>query len=169
MSEFIAVTPEKLTENTFELIGKDWMLITAGGEGDYNTMTASWGGTGVLWNDPVSFIFIRPQRYTFEFTEKNGLFTLSFFDETYRSALRFCGSKSGRDFDKAAETGLTPVHEDDLTYFAEAKLVVVCEKLYAQDLAAESFIDKSIIDKHYPNNDFHRMYVGKIVKCLKKA
>lgn len=169
MSEFIAVTPENLTENTFELIGKDWMLITAGGEGDYNTMTASWGGTGVLWNEPVSFIFIRPQRYTFEFTEKNGIFTLSFFDETYRSALRFCGSKSGRDFDKAVETGLTPVHEDGLTYFAEAKLVVVCEKLYAQDLAAESFIDKSIIDKHYPNNDFHRMYVGKIVKCLKKA
>lgn len=169
MSEFIAVTPEKLTENTFELIGKDWMLITAGDEKNYNTMTASWGGTGVLWNEPVSFIFIRPQRYTFEFTEKNGLFTLSFFDETYRSALRFCGSKSGRDFNKAAETGLTPVHEDGLTYFAEAKLVVVCEKLYAQDLAAESFIDKSIIDKHYPNNDFHRMYVGKIVKCLKKA
>ena len=169
MSEFIAVTPENLNENTFELIGKDWMLITAGGEGDYNTMTASWGGTGVLWNEPVSFIFIRPQRYTFEFTEKNGLFTLSFFDETYRSALRFCGSKSGRDFDKAAETGLTPVHEDGLTYFAEAKLVVVCEKLYAQDLAAEGFIDKSIIDKNYPNNDFHRMYVGKIVKCLKKA
>lgn len=169
MSEFIAVTPEALTENTFELIGKDWMLITAGGEGDYNTMTASWGGMGVLWNEPVSFIFIRPQRYTFEFTEKNGLFTLSFFDETYRSALRFCGSKSGRDFDKAAETGLTPVHEDGLTYFAEAKLVLVCEKLYAQDLTAESFIDKSIIDKNYPNNDFHRMYVGKIVKCLKKA
>ena len=164
MSEFIAVTPENLTENTFELIGKDWMLITAGDEKNYNTMTASWGGMGVLWNEPVSFIFIRPQRYTFEFTEKNGLFTLSFFDETYRSALRFCGSKSGRDCDKAAETGLTPAHEDGLTYFAEAKLVIVCEKLYAQDLSAESFIDKN-----YPNNDFHRMYVGKIVKCLKKA
>jgi len=169
MSEFITVTPETLSENSFKLIGKDWMLITAGDEKNYNTMTASWGGVGVLWNESVAFMFIRPQRYTFEFAEQNGLFTLSFFDEQYRSALRFCGANSGRDCNKAEKTGLTPVHEDGLTYFAEAKLVLVCEKLYAQDLTAESFIDKSIIDKHYPNNDFHRMYVGKIVKCLKKA
>ena len=169
MSHFILTSPETLSQNAFKLIGKDWMLITAGDEEKYNTMTASWGGVGVLWNESVAFAFIRPQRYTYEFTENNGLFTLSFFDEEYRSALRFCGANSGRDCDKAEKTGLTPVHEDGLTYFAEAKLVLVCEKLYAQDLTAESFVDKAIIDKNYPNNDFHRMYVGKIVKCLKKA
>ena len=199
MSDFILTSPDALSENAFTLIGKDWMLITPGYEEKYITIgTGGQTGVyyvagqsicrfvnrdsktsgircnapasgGVLWNESVAFAFIRPQRYTYEFTENNGLFTLSFFDEEYRSALRFCGANSGRDCDKAEKTGLTPVHEDGLTYFAEAKLVLVCEKLYAQDLTAESFVDKAIIDKNYPNNDFHRMYVGKIVKCLKKA
>lgn len=169
MSEFITVAPEAVNDNVIKLIGKDWTLITAGGEGCYNTMTASWGGMGVLWSEPVAFIFIRPQRYTFGFAEQNPMFTLSFFDEQYRSALRFCGTRSGRDVDKAKQTGLTPVFDNGITYFDEARLVMVCEKLYAQDISEACFIDKSIIGKNYPTNDFHRMYIGKIVKCLQKA
>ena len=168
MSEFTKIPVEDLDENLVKLIGKDWMLITAGGEGDFNTMTASWGGTGFLWNFPVAFTFIRPQRYTFGYAEKNSRFTLCFFDEKYRKALSFCGSHSGRDCDKVKETGLTPVYGDGVTYFAEAKLVFVCEKLYAQDLTADSFVDKSLIPDVYPTADYHRMYVGKITECLRK-
>ena len=98
----------EIKENAIKLIGKDWALITAGDESGYNTMTASWGGLGQLWNKDVCFIFIRPQRYTYEFIEKNELFTMSFYPEEYRKALSFCGTKSGRDYDKAKETGLTP-------------------------------------------------------------
>lgn len=169
MADFVPVSCESLDENTFSLIGRDWMLVTAGDSSSFNTMTASWGGLGVLWSDPVAFIFVRPQRYTFGFTEKNDFFTLSFFDEKYRGALSLCGTKSGRDCDKVRETGLTPVHEDGYTYFAEAKLVIVCRKLYAQDIRPECFTDRDIIGAHYPANDFHRMYTGKIIKCLKKA
>ena len=93
---------------------------------------------------------------------------LSFFDEKYRDALTFCGSHSGRDHDKAKEAGLTPVFEDGYTYFAEASLVLFCEKKYADDLKGENFTDKSIIGKCYPSSDFHRMYIGKITKCIKK-
>lgn len=173
MTDFIAVKPEDVEYNIFEnnvfsAVGDDWMLITAGDENGYNTMTASWGGMGVLWNDPVSFIFVRPQRYTYTFTEKHGKYTLSFFDEKYRDALTFCGSHSGRDCDKAKEAGLTPVFEDGYTYFAEASLVLFCEKKYADDLKGENFTDKSIIGKCYPYSDFHRMYIGKITKCIKK-
>ena len=168
MSGFKEILPEEIEKNVFSLIGDDWMLITAGEKGDYNTMTASWGGAGVLWNDPVSFIFVRPQRYTYNFTEKYGKYTLSFFSEKYRGALAFCGSHSGRDTDKAEKTGLTPVFEDGYTYFAEAELVIFCEKKYADDLREENFTDKTTVQKCYPSRDFHRMYVGKITKCLKK-
>ena len=166
---FVHIPPEKIDKSVFSLIGDDWMLVTAGDKNGYNTMTASWGGMGVLWNDPVSFIFVRPQRYTYNFTEKNGKYTLSFFDEKYRSALAFCGSRSGRDVDKAKETGLTPVFAEGYTYFAEASLVLVCEKKYADFLKAENFTDKDVVNKCYPSSDFHRVYVGKIVECLKKA
>ena len=104
---FVEITPAQIAENAFKAISKDWMLITAGTLASYNTMTASWGGWGHLWGRDVCFCVIRPQRHTFGFMEQASHFTLSFFDEAYRSALDFCGSRSGRDVDKAAATGLT--------------------------------------------------------------
>ena len=166
--DFTKINPENIDENAIKLIGTDWTLITAGSEGNYNTMTASWGGIGKLWNAPVAFIFIRPQRYTFGFAENNEKFTLSFFDEKYRKALSFIGSHSGRDCDKAKETGLTPAYGDGYTYFEEAKLYLVCEKLYAQDLREENFVRPEYVPEFYAEKDFHRMYVGKIVECYKK-
>ncbi|NSW90716.1 MAG: flavin reductase [Firmicutes bacterium] len=165
MNEFIEIRPEQIQENVFKLIGSDWMLVTAGTKDSYNTMTASWGGLGVLWGENVSFCFVRPQRYTFEFIEKHRNFTFSFFDETYRKVLQFCGSHSGRDVDKAAATGLTPVEEDGVVYFNEARLVIVCKKIYYQDIVPYNFLDPEI-DKNYLKKDYHRMYIGKVIKCL---
>jgi flavin reductase (DIM6/NTAB) family NADH-FMN oxidoreductase RutF len=68
-----------------------------------------WGGFGVLWRKNVAWCVIRPQRYTYEFVERADSFTLSFFQERYRSALELCGSKSGRDTDKFKAGGLTAV------------------------------------------------------------
>lgn len=169
MSEkFKSISPEKISENTFKLIGKDWMLITAGNIDKFNTMTASWGGLGVLWNKNIAICFIRPQRYTYEFMEKADVFTLSFFDEKYRAALQLCGSKSGRDIDKAKAAGITPVTGDSGSiYFEEAKLVLECRKIYYQDINPEYFLDKGI-QKNYPARDYHRMYVGEIINCLAK-
>ena len=53
-----------MKEDIWDLIGKQWMLVTAGPADEFNTMTASWGGIGWLWNKPVAFVFIRPERYT---------------------------------------------------------------------------------------------------------
>lgn len=89
------IKPEELTDNPIKLIGKDWMLVTAGTPGEFNTMTASWGGVGFLWNKPVAFVFVRHERYTFAFTEREEVMTLSFFDEKYRKALSLLGTKSG--------------------------------------------------------------------------
>ncbi len=165
MSEFTEIKAKEITENTFSLIGRDWMLITAGNREKFNTMTASWGGLGVLWHKNVCFIFVRPQRYTYEFMEKEDIFTLSFFSDAHRDALKFCGSNSGRDVDKIAETGLTPAFSDQGgVYFNEAKLVLECRKLHYQDIDPAGFLDDSLMD-HYPGKDFHRMYTGEIIGC----
>jgi flavin reductase (DIM6/NTAB) family NADH-FMN oxidoreductase RutF len=155
------------------------MLITAGNagqEGDWNTMTASWGGLGVLWGRDVAFMFIRPSRRTFGFANDNELFTLSFFGETYREALNFIGSKSGRDYDKAAETGLSPLVFDiagsraaGAIGFKEAENIIVCRKLYTHDFDPKNFLDTPLIEKAYNGRDYHRMYIGEILTVLARS
>lgn len=168
MSEFLKIDHKEIQDNPFKLIGNDWMLITAGTKNDFNTMTASWGGLGFLWNRPVCHIYIRPQRYTFSFTERNDYFTLSFFEDKYRDCLKLCGSQSGRDIDKVKETGLSIREtENSNIYFAEAKLVIECRKIYYQDIIPDNFIDQTI-KSNYPNNDFHRMYIGEVINTLRK-
>ena len=162
---------KELQMNPMTLIAKDWMLVTAGNEErGYNTMTASWGHLGSIWGHggglPTSVIFIRPQRYTKEFVDREELYTLSFFSEEYKKALGYLGSHSGRDEDKVAKMGLTPVFDVGTTYFSEAKLVLVCRKLYRGSLTEDGFMDKAIVDDCYPNRDFHDFYVGEIVKVL---
>lgn len=160
------ITPKELQENPFRLIGDEWTLITAGTLSKWNTMTASWGGLGVLWSRPVSFIFVRPTRHTFQFVEEAERYTLSFFDETHRAALNHCGAVSGRDHDKAAETGLQPTELDHgAVAFAQARLVIVSRKLLAQDLDPKRFVDPSL-EGFYKANDYHRLYVGEIEQVL---
>ena len=165
---FIEIAPTALGDNAFQIIGRDAMLITAGTADHFNTMTASWGGWGHLWSRDVTFCFVRPQRHTFSFMEQAAYYSLCFFDQEHQAALDYCGSHSGRDADKIAATGLTAVADaTGAIYFAEARLALVCRKLYAQDLTADSFIDRGIVGEAYPKADFHRMYVGQIVRCLR--
>ena len=159
---------KELKENAVSLFDDRWCLITAGNEKSWNTMTASWGAMGELWNKDVCFCFIRPQRYTYEFTEREEFFTLSFFTEEYRKALAYCGRNSGRDVDKAKETGLTAKATDGSISFEEAELVLVCKKLAFQDIKPEGFVDPTIDSACYPDKDYHRMYIGEIVRCYVK-
>ncbi len=163
------ITPFELNENLFSLLDRAWMLITARDPetGKINTMTASWGGFGILWNKPVAFVFIRPQRYTYEFTEKAEGLTLSFFSEEYRDALKLCGRVSGRDCDKIAEAGLTPMPIGERAAFAEARMVMSCRKLYADDLKEGAFIDPALLS-NYRAGDYHTMYIVEIEGILKK-
>jgi flavin reductase (DIM6/NTAB) family NADH-FMN oxidoreductase RutF len=167
MAQWKEINPTELSKNPFSLIGQEWMLITAGDQKKANTMTASWGGVGILWNKPVAFCFIRPQRYTLEFVEREDYYTLSFFGPEYRKALNYCGSHSGRDGDKFAACGLTPSY-DLAPYPEEANLVLVCKKLYKQDMEKDCFLDPALVEKNYPAGDFHRTFVGEIVKVLVK-
>lgn len=163
------IKPEELQSNAFQMIGSDWMLVGAEKGEDFNAMTASWGGVGILWGRPVAFVFIRPQRYTYEFVEAGDKLTLSFFGGGYRDALRLFGSKSGRDCDKVLEAGLTAVRTGDgFTSFEEAETVIECRKIYADMIRPECMIDEDIM-ANYKNGDFHKMYICEIERVLDKC
>lgn len=163
------VSVKTLQNNVFSLIGDQWMLITAGTPENCNTMTASWGGLGILWGTSVATCYIRPGRYTRQFVEENDYFTLAFFGEEYRKQLNFCGTKSGRDVDKVKECGFTvAAGAGNAPYFQEAELVMVCRKLYWQDIDQTHFLDPQIDEKWYPNKDYHRIYMGEIVEAYQR-
>lgn len=156
---------KELKENFVSLLDDDWGLVSACSGDVWNTMTVSWGGIGELWNRDVVFVFIRPQRYTKKFLDESDTFTLSFFDEKYREALKICGSKSGAHCDKTALAGLKGVFEDGTVYPDGARLVLRCRKLACQKMDNSCFIDKSI-EENYPSGDYHYVYVGEITEVL---
>ncbi len=159
----------ELRLDPFKAVGKQWMLLTGGTMADFNTMTASWGQLGVLWNRNVLTCYIRPNRYTFGYIEGGELFTASFFGEEHRSALAFCGSHSGRDCDKVKETGLTPVEVGGAVAFEEAELVLVCRKLYCYDLEEKGFLtDDGIPGQFFGSDPYHRAYISEIVGAYVK-
>ncbi len=156
------ISIETLSFNPWTKIGKDWFLLTSGDENGYNTMTVGWASMGIMWNKNVISAMVRPNRYTYEFMEKNDLFTVSFYGEEYKKALGFCGSHSGRDCDKAKEAGLTPEFTDGTTTFKEAKLTFVCRKIYAQDFD----INLLAMDVKPANGSdpMHKLFMGEIIK-----
>ena len=167
--EFKTIEPEALAGNPFTLFGKGWPLLSAGRLGKYNGMTISWGGLGVLWRRKVATVYVRPQRYTFQFVEQEPYFSLSFLDESYKPALDFFGKKSGRDVDKAKATGLTPAAFDDKTvYFREAKLVLILKKIYADNFEKDRFIGLNPDEFYASVEDYHRLYIGELVSVLQR-
>ena len=175
-SAMVAVPPEQLP-NVFDEIGRKWMLICTNdpnpdtkAAAHANAMTASWGGMGVLWNKPVCAVFIRPQRYSFGLAEQGDRFSLNFFDsEAFREPLRYFGRASGRDEDKMTVAGLTVGRSEKQTpYVAEADTVLLCRKLYADDLKEDGFFDRTLLS-NYPTKDFHRMYIGEIERVYRRA
>ena len=165
---FRKIDPRELKGNPFQMIGDGWLLLAAGDKTAHNAMTVSWGGLGVLWGMPAATCYVRPQRHTYGFMEKSDYFTLASFDGSFRDKLVLCGTKSGRDMDKAAACGFTPAYaEGDAPYYEEADVVLVCKKLYYQDFDATHFLDARV-EKNYPQKDYHRMYVGEVVEVLVK-
>lgn len=158
---------EKITDNFIHIIGKEWMLVAAGNREKFNMMTANWGGVGFLWNKPVVFIFVRPERYTYGFIEQQERFTLSFMGEEHKGVYKICGSRSGRDIDKVAATGLTSVFTENGTpAFEESRLTLECRKLYAAPLTAENFLEKDIYIQWYgAHGGDHTLFVAEIVNA----
>lgn len=167
---FKEISYQEFESLPFKQLDKEWALLTAGVEGDLNTMTVSWGAMGTIWRKPAITAYVRPQRYTKKFVDREDTFTLCFFDEEYREKLAYLGKASGRDEDKIAKSGLTACfcQGENAPIFKEAKLAFVCKKMFAQDFLPENFVDESIIDSCYPDKDFHTMYIASVEKVLVK-
>lgn len=155
--------PEEISKNVFDMIGKQWMLVSATKDGKTNAMTASWGGLGVMWGKNVAFVFIRESRYTKEFVDGSDKMVLSFFSEDYRKMLGYMGTVSGRTEDKIEKAGLTLTENNT---FKEAELSMICKKLYAAPMSVEDFVSKEELDKWYKEGDMHTMYVVEIEEVL---
>ena len=163
---FKEIKATQIKRNLIEAISKEWMLITAGNQEKYNMMSAAWGFMGEMWGADTAIAMIRPQRYTMEFVENSEYYTLSFYGDN-KQIHKVCGNMSGRDVDKTALTGLTPVFSDNSVYFEEANLVIICKKQYVCEMKEENFLDKDLLD-FYKDKDYHKMIFGKIEKVLVK-
>jgi len=156
----------QLTTRPFAILDKQWALLAAGDyeAARYNCMTISWGSMGTIWNKPFVQVVVRPTRYTFGFMEDFDTFTVNVFPEENRSALELLGTKSGRDGDKIAESGLTPAPALNVASpgFVEAELVLSCRKIYQDDMVPENFLDPKI-ERHYTRKDYHRIYFGEVL------
>lgn len=156
----------------FYTLDKEWAVLTVGDKEKFNAMTVSWGGLGTIWNKPVVTVYVRPIRYTYEFMETNDYFSLSFYDEEYKEDLGILGSKSGKYVDKIALTKLTPRFSENTVSFKEAKLTLICKKIYFQDLDINNIDNKSIpqseIDRFYKTEPAHRMYIGEVIDIIDK-
>ncbi len=168
MKNYKEIKPEELNKSPFQLIGNEWMLISAEKDNKANTMTASWGGFGIMWNKNVAYMVLRPQRYTKEFIDGSDRLSLTFFPEEYKKQLSYLGTVSGRDEDKITKSNLTLDHYEGVPYFEEASLVIICKKLFAQAMSPDSFIYKDLMEKNYPNKDYHTLYIAEVEKIFIK-
>ncbi len=154
----------KLTDIDFNFasrIAEAALLTATDKEGRVNTMTVSWGGTGILWGREVAFVFVRPERYTYSFCENGDTMSLSFFGKDKKDILSFCGTKSGRDVDKFCRCGLNYTMENGACVFEGAEITVLLKKLYAQDLKEECFLTDAC-KSFYQKGGYHRMYICEI-------
>lgn len=152
--------------DAFKVFDRQWALVTAGVKGDFNTMTISWGGLGTLWGRPAATVYVKKNRYTHAFMERNDLFTVSFFPPQHRDALTYLGSHSGRDGDKVAAAGLTPVYLDGAVTFAEASATLVCRKMYAQDFDLAA-VPADVAESVYRNEPPHTIYIGQVEQLIR--
>lgn len=151
--------------NPLKIFADEWALVTAGDLQNHNSMTISWGGMGTLWRKSVITVYVKPCRYTYNFMENNEYFVLSFFDETYKNALKIMGSLSGRNCDKDKEAELTPYAHNGVTLYKEAKLSFVCKKIYFNDIDVNN-VPQEDVERYYQTEAPHRMFIGEISEII---
>jgi flavin reductase (DIM6/NTAB) family NADH-FMN oxidoreductase RutF len=167
MKTYREIKLEEFALHPFTALSKDWALAAAEKDGKVNMLTIGWGGFGTMWAKPAAFIVIRPQRYTREFVDAADTLSLTFFDESYREQLNYCGTVSGRDEDKVAHCGFHIARDGGTPYFEEAHTVLLCKKLYRQEFDPACFIDPAIDARMYPKKDYHLMYAVEVEKVLR--
>jgi len=161
------IEPDELLLKTVDMWKNRWLLLTAGTMEYCNMMTVAWGSIGCMWNRPFAQIVVRPQRYTLEFIDRSGCFTLCAFPDRFKQDLQHLGSVSGRDCDKLSGTGLTLKPSESVLSpsYNEASLILECRKMYRQPMDPGGFLTEAGPGA-YPGKDYHIIFYGEIVKAL---
>ena len=160
------------TENPFDFFKGQGLLLAVGTPENNNAMTIGWGSLGNIWSKigPATVtVYVAEARYTYEFMEKYDYFTVMAFDKEDARYLGYMGTHSGRDGDKAAHLGLHTLYTENGTpYYAEAHMVLECKTIYRAPFEREGMSVE--VKKFYDNFDagVHHMYIGNIVKALKR-
>lgn len=104
------------------------LLVTCGAvPEEYNVLTAAW--TGTICSDPaMCYVSVRPERYSHDIIERNMAFTLNLTTQALARATDWCGVRSGRDYNKFEEMGLTPVKGVKVAapYIEESPMSIEC-------------------------------------------
>ena len=148
-------------------LDKKWAVLTSGDKEKFNQMTVSWGGFGTIWNKPVVTVYVRHNRYTYEFIENNEYFTLSFFSDEYKKDLSILGSKSGKDINKLSLTNLNAEYNENFVTYNEAVLTIICKKLYGQDLNMDN-MSEEIKEKYYSKTMLQNKVEQLVIIILEK-
>lgn len=154
----------------FNMFDKQWALATAGTIDDFDGCTIGWGSLGDVWGGVssgrlIATIYVRPDRYTWNYLMRNDYFTISFFPEKYRKDLGLLGSRSKRDCDKFAMTNITAAAHDRGVIFEEAELTFVCRKIYWEQFNRDHMADE-FKDGFYGNRPVHYQFIGEIVDVI---
>jgi len=167
---FNEIEPKDIPEDVFTLIGKDFAVLTAGKPSHYNSMVAGWGGWGILFSKPTTFLMLRSNRYTLELMRKEQSYTMAFFDFEYKDDIMEFGKQSGRDSDaKMRNTRLTAVEtpEGNMS-FKEAKLIIECKLVQVTTVSPDDYYTedskKFVVDAQAETKDYHKLVFGEITK-----
>lgn len=164
--ELTEIEIKDFSESHFDL-WKKGLLLVAEAEGSTNAMTIGWGGVGVMWGKPVTYVVVRPERFTHGLMEGSERYSICALDDEYKSALSICGTKSGRDMDKLAACGLTVEKSANAPFVSEANLVISCKKLASVPFSPEQ-LSEEVGHWYGAHGGYHTMYIGEIEKVLKR-
>lgn len=161
-----SIDPREFVVRPHELWNHQTLALGTGSisTGNANVMTVGWGGFGTMWARPVAWIVVRPHRHTFGLMEAYPEFSLCAFGAAHAHALKLFGSRSGRDTDKIAKSGLHLLQGTctDAPGFEEAELIMECRAIYHSTIDPAGFMDP-LIEKNYPAHDYHHIWYGEIL------
>jgi flavin reductase (DIM6/NTAB) family NADH-FMN oxidoreductase RutF len=138
------------------------LLASTRKDGASNVMTIGWATLGRVWGLPVMIVLVRPSRYTYQFIESSGLFTVNVPTPAMRSYVNLCGTKSGRDVDKLADVSTAMGHTVDAVILPDCPMVYECKVVHTNDIIPQNLVS-DIAQRAYRRGDYHRLYYGQII------
>ena len=154
----------KVADEVMAQIIKGAFLTVKAGDA-LNTMTIGWATLGFVWSKPIFMVAVRDSRHTFGIIEKASDFTVSVPKTDIHDKVMFCGTKSGRDYDKFKECNLELKDSQEVVspIINTPGIHFECKIVYKSAMDSAHLIEE--YEKIYPDKDYHTLYFGEIMSC----